>query len=233
MSPAPEVASASPTPTPSPTPWSGRPPAPDLREVAGRVRPVTLAVEQVLAVPGPLGALLPGGGLRRGGVVAVEGAPGAGQASLVLRLLASASAAGEWAAVVDPHRWLGAEAVSEAGVDLSRLAVVRGVDPARWGTTVAALLEGVGVVAAWAPRRLGASEARRLAARVRARRGVLVVADAWPAGPALRLRATGVEWPHADGVGELHAGGVPLRAGTRHVEIEPRGGQGARHLLAG
>ncbi|HEV7685251.1 MAG TPA: hypothetical protein VGQ80_01705, partial [Acidimicrobiia bacterium] len=63
-------------------------------ELAARVRPVVLAGERRLAVPGPLGDLLPRGGLQRGSVVRVEGAPGSGATSLVLSLLAAATAAG-------------------------------------------------------------------------------------------------------------------------------------------
>src|SRR5205807_10166548 len=69
-------------------------------DVAARVRPVVLAGERRLAVPGPLGEILPGGGLQRGSVVRVDGAPGSGATTLVLSLLAAATAAGEWAAVV-------------------------------------------------------------------------------------------------------------------------------------
>jgi hypothetical protein len=76
-------------------------------ELAARVRPVVLAGERRLAVPGPLGDLLPGGGLQRGSVVRVEGTAGSGATSLVLSLLAAATVAGEWAAVVDGEGVLG------------------------------------------------------------------------------------------------------------------------------
>ncbi|HEY3239594.1 MAG TPA: hypothetical protein VGL92_08525, partial [Acidimicrobiia bacterium] len=85
---------------------------------------MVLAGERRLTVPGALGGLLPGGGLQRGTVVAVEGLAGAGGSSLVLALLAAATAAGEWAAVVDAEESFGGLAAAEAGVALERLAVV-------------------------------------------------------------------------------------------------------------
>ncbi|MGH9043101.1 MAG: hypothetical protein ACRDZ3_23055 [Acidimicrobiia bacterium] len=167
---------------------------PSLVEVAGRARPVILAGERRLVVPGPVGDLVPGGGLQRGTVVAVEGTAGAGRASLVLVLLAAATAAGEWAAVVDTGGTFGGLAAVEAGVALERLAVVRGVGPDRFGSVVATLLEGVSVVAMTVPQRLPVADARRLVARARERDAVLVAAGGWPGEAALRLRAEGSAW---------------------------------------
>ncbi len=70
-----------------------------LGDVAARVRPVVLAHEQALDVPGPLGPLLDGG-LVRGSVLVVDGPPGTGRTSVLLHLLAAVTAAGEWAAIV-------------------------------------------------------------------------------------------------------------------------------------
>jgi hypothetical protein len=190
-------------------------------EVAGRARPVVLAGERRLAVPGPVGDLLPGGGLQRGTVVAVEGLAGVGSASLVMALLASATAVGEWAAVLDAGGSFGALAAAEAGVALERLAVIRGpgvrgvpgesgVDPAQFGSVVATLLDGMTVVAATVPRRLRTGDARRLAARARERGSVLVAAGAWPGEAALRLRVEGSSWSGL-GRGEGLLGGRTLR----------------------
>ena len=175
---------------------------PSLVEVAGRARPVVLAGERRLAVPGPVGDLLPGGGLQRGTVVAVDGPPGAGGTSLVLTLLAAATAAGEWAAVVDPAGSFGALAAAEAGVALERLAVVHlapgvsgeAVASEQLGPVLATLLEGMTVVAATVPPRLRAADARRLVARARERGSVLVAAGGWPGEAALRLRVEGTVW---------------------------------------
>jgi hypothetical protein len=113
---------------------------------------------------------------------------------MLLQLLAAATAAGEWAAAVDPEGSLGGLAAAEAGVALERLAVVRGVAPAAWARVVATLVEGVALVAAVVPPRLRMGDARRLAARARERAAVLVPAGPWPAEAALRLRAEGSHW---------------------------------------
>jgi hypothetical protein len=191
-----------------------------LEEVARRAAPLVRAGERVLAVGGELGALIPGGGLRRGSVVGVDGGPGAGATSLALRLAASATDAGEWAAFVDPPGTLGGLAAAEAGVSLDRFAVVRGVPRERWAVVVAALLDGVALVVAGAPDgRAGVrpADARRLVARARERGSVLVVQGAWPAEAALRLRAGGGAW---SGLGD---GAGVLDARELRVEVEGRG----------
>lgn len=167
---------------------------PELAEVAPRVRPVVLAGERRLAVPGPLGEILPGGGLQRGSVVRVEGAAGSGATSLLLSVLAAATAAGEWAAVVDGDGVLGGLAAAEAGVALDRLAVVRAVPTALYARVVATLLDGVTVVGAMIPRGFRPGDARRLEARARERAAVLVAVGSWPGEAALRLRAEHSAW---------------------------------------
>ena len=94
---------------------------------------------------------MPRGTLPRGGVVRVEGRPGAGVTSVGLELAAACTTAGEWAAAIDPAGTLGMLAAREAGVDLARFAVVRRVPPARWASVVAALLDGVSLVLADIP----------------------------------------------------------------------------------
>jgi hypothetical protein len=201
-------------------------------EAAGRARPVVLAGERRLAVPGPLGDLLPGRGLQRGTVVVVEGSAGAGGASVILALLAAATAVGEWAAVVDCEESFGVLAAAEAGVALERLAVVhlgvRGVPgetglggvPGRFGHVVATLLEGMTVVAATVPRQIRVAEARRLVARARERGSVLVAAGGWPGEAALRLRAESSAWT---GLGR---GEGRLDARTLRVTVTGRGAAG-------
>ena len=196
-----------------------------LADAARRARPVSGAHERLVEVPGPLGDLIPGRGLRRGSVVAVDGAPGAGATAVVLALAAAVTAAGEWAAAVDLDGTLGALAAAEAGVALDRFAVVRppgggSLSPDRWATTVAALLDGVSLVVAEVPRSVRAADARRLVARAREREVILVPlarGGAWPAEAALRVRATGGAWPG------LAAGSGALADRTVRVEIEGRG----------
>ena len=175
-------------------------------EIAARVRPVVLAGERRLAVPGPLGEILPGGGLQRGSVVRVEGAPGSGATSLLL--------SGEWAAVVDGEGVLGGLAAAEAGVALERLSVVRAVPFALYGRVVATLLDGVTVVGATVPRGFRPADARRLEARARERAAVLVAAGPWPGEAALRLRAEHSSWSGL-GRGEGLLGERVLRVSVR------------------
>jgi hypothetical protein len=185
---------------------------------------MVLAGERRLAVPGPLGEILPGGGLQRGSIVRVEGAPGSGATSLVLSLLAAATAAGEWAAMVDADGVLGGLAAVEAGVELERLAVVRAVPPALYGRVVATLLEGMTVVGAVVPRGLRLSDARRLEARARERAAVLVAVGPWPGEAALRLRAEHSSWSGL-GRGEGLLGERVLR-----VTVSGRGAAGRERV---
>lgn len=193
-------------------------------EVAARVRPVVLAGERRLAVPGPLGDLLPGGGLQRGSVVRIEGLRGSGATSLLLSLLAAASAAGEWAAVVDGEGTLGGLAAAEAGVALDRLAVVRDVPPALYGKVVATLLDGVTVVGMAVPRGFRLGDARRLEGRARERAGVLVAAGPWPGDAALRLQAEHSSWT---GLGQ---GEGLLASRVLRVAVTGRGAAGRKRV---
>ena len=147
-------------------------PAPvELRNVA---RPVSLAGERTLQVLPALESLLPDAGLRRGSTVAVAPAePGPfGATSVLLALLAGASVAGSWCAVVGMPS-LGLVAAAELGIALDRLALVPDPGP-DWPAVVAALLDGIDVVAAAPPGPVSAPLAGRLAARVRQRGSVLV-----------------------------------------------------------
>ena len=167
-----------------------------LRTVGAAKAPLVLARDRAIVVPGPLGFAVPA--VQRGTVVAVGGAIGSGATSTVLGLAAAATAAGEWAAMVDGSGSLGGLAAAAAGVDLARLAVVRDVPRDRWATVVAALLDGVSVVIAELPRGLRLGDARRLVARTRERAAVLVTlapeARAWPAEASWRLDARGGVW---------------------------------------
>src|SRR6266571_2529849 len=140
-----------------PTTDSGQPQA-WLEDLAQRVRPVTLAGEQLLPVPRALEPLLPDRGLRRGGTVAVDGS-----LALALALVAGASAAGSWVVAVGLPD-LGVVAAAEAGIVLERLALVPKAGPAAWGAVVAALLDAIDVVLVRPRARLSAAVARRLAA---------------------------------------------------------------------
>jgi hypothetical protein len=188
-----------------------------LHAVANRARPAVPAAQRLLTVDGELAPRLPGGGLQRGTTVAVDGPFGAGSTTVALRLAAAATSAGEWAAVVDPTGTLGARAAAEAGVELERCAVVRHVPPDRWATVVAALLDGVALVAAAVPPRLRSSDARRLVARARERAAVLVALGPWPGDAALRMYTGTTSW-HG-----LEAGTGLLTRRDLEVRLEGRG----------
>jgi hypothetical protein len=198
-----------------------------LREVAGRVQPAVPAADRLLAVPGPLGDALARGGLRRGTVVTVDGAPGSGATSVVLQLAAAVTGAGEWAAVVDGRGTLGGRAAAEAGAVLERLAVVRHVRAEQWAAVVAALLDGFALVAADVPPHCRLGDARRLAARARERAALLVTLGPWPAEAAVRLHARASRW-HG-----LGAGHGLLARRALDVEVAGRGAPVHAQLRAG
>lgn len=140
---------------------------------------------KLLPVLSELAEVLPFGGLRRGSTVSVRGST-----SLLLALLAEATARGSWAAVVGmPH--LGVAAAAELGVEVSRLALVP-APGADLVPVVAALLDGVDVVVVGCgvPDRLGV---RRLSARARHRGAVLIAEDTWP-GADVELRCEPGGW---------------------------------------
>jgi hypothetical protein len=157
-------------------------------------------------------------------VVRIEGPAGSGATSLLLTLLAAATAAGEWAAVVDGEGVLGGLAAAEAGVALDRLAVVRGVPASLYSRVVATLLDGVAVVGATIPRGLRVGDARRLEARARERAAVLVAAGTWPGEASLRLRAEHSSWSGL-GRGEGLLGQRVLR-----VAVSGRGAAGRERI---
>src|SRR5207244_2414320 len=131
-----------------------------------------------------------------------------------LTLAAAATYAGEWAAVVDPGGTLGARAAAAAGVELERLAVVRCGAPDRWAAVVAALLDGITVVVAAVPPHLRLGDARRLVARARERRSVLVAFGAWPVEAAVRVHTGRCSWSG------LEAGAGLLGTRDLHIEVE-------------
>ena len=189
-----------------------------------RAQPVVLARERVLAVPAPLGELLPGGAVQRGTVVAVDGDPGAGATSIAFQLAGAATATGEWAAAVELDASVGGLAAGEAGVALDRFAVIRRVPRARWAVVVAALLDGISVVLAEVPTFARVGDARRLQARARERGAVLVAVGPWPAEASLRLRADGSSWR---GLGD---GAGALAERDQRVHVDGRGAPAREHV---
>lgn len=168
----------------------------------------------------PLAPLLPGGGLRRGSVIAVPGS-----VALLLALLAAATAQGTWAAVIGVDD-LGVLAAAEAGVVVRRLALIPrpGPDPA---PVTAALLDGVGLVALAGSDRIPAGARRSLAARARQRGSVLLPLGRWP-GADVELDCRAEAWHGTeDGYGRLRSREVVVRAVGRGAAARPR----TAHLL--
>lgn len=194
-----------------------------VRQPATRTAP---APTDGLRVPAALAAVLPGG-LPRGQTVSVGGR-GPGALSLLLALLAAASADGAWCALVDlgPREVPGAEALADLGLVLDRVVVVRppasGWSRAGWVTTVGALVDAFDLVAVRPETRPVPGDLQRLAGRVRARGSVLVpyvpapTMD-WP-GSAVRLRAGAAAWSGLTG-----GGGGRLRARRLELSVEQRG----------
>jgi hypothetical protein len=141
----------------------------------------------------------------------------------MLALLAEASQAGSWCAVVGVPT-LGAAAAAELGIALDRLALVPYPGP-EWVNVVAALVDGVDVVVAAPPGPVAAQVASRLTARARQRGCVLVPLISWsgsPASPYGRWEGTDVVLESVRGVWEgLGQGRGRLR--RREVTISAQG----------
>jgi len=202
--------------------------------LASRARPVSSSRDQLLPLLPPLRPLLPHGGVQRGTVIAVStgkgspgetntgvgGSGGGGAGMLAFALLAAASSAGSWCAAVgtgDP----GILAIAEMGVDLDRLALVPCPGSA-WPEVTAILVDAMDVVLVCPPGRVRSGVARRLVARARQERTVLVVRagpGTWPEGPDVQLTVEDGTW---DGVDRGHG---HLRG--RHVEVVTSGRRSA------
>lgn len=195
----------------------------DLADAALRARPLSDRRDQVLPVSPVLGALVPGG-LIRGSVVAVGPSAAGATTSLAWTLLAAASGAGSWCAGVGTTD-VGVVAVDELGVDLDRLVLVP--EPGRrWAEVVAALVPGMDIVLLAPPGPVGPGMARRVVARARERRAVLVVLDRhgrWPIGPDLRLTVTSETWEGLGaGHGHLHRRRLSVQVSGRRAAARAR-----------
>lgn len=149
--------------------------------VIARLRAQVGALEErrsdpVCPVPPALAALLPGGGLKPGGVYCLE------SESLLASLLATPSREGSWCGVVG-LQGLGVEAAVLAGVRIDRLVLVPEPGP-RWLSVVAALCAAMPVVVVRPPETVRAGDAARLAARLRDHGTVLFAMGDWPGAEA-------------------------------------------------
>lgn len=173
---------------------SSRPPLPDA--LAGARRPSTMASDRVLPLGEPWRSAVNDRGLRRGTYVAVVARGGSGGLSVLWHMVAPLTQQGYWVGVVgidDP----GVLAMSEYGVDIQRvLFVPRPGDV--WADVVGDFLEGLDVVVVRAPGRPASAVARRLAARAREQRAVLVSVSEpqaqWTHAPDLVLSLRSSSW---------------------------------------
>lgn len=197
--------------------------------LAERVRPTTLAREHRLPVLAALDGLIPGGGLRRGSTLSVDG-PAA--TSLALAAAAAASQQGAWVAAVG-FPSLGLLAAAESGLALERFVLVAAPDTrpgphneeTTWAAAIAALVDAFEVVLVQASHRVRPRDARRLVARTRERDAVLVQVGsrAWPEGADVTLEVADAAWQGlSKGHGHLRARRVTVVGGGRREAARPR-----------
>jgi len=169
--------------------------------LADRIRPLALARERVLPVHPALAEMFPEGGLRRGSVV---GCRGEAVWSTALALAAGPSQAGSWTGLVGVGPSFGLSAAAEWGIALDRVFSVPCVDAQQLPTVLAAVVDGVEIVITVGAG-VRAGDARRLAARLGQRGGVLlVVGDVGGFVPDLVCSATTTSWGGLDaGAGRL------------------------------
>jgi hypothetical protein len=143
-----------------------------------------------------------------------------GATSLLIALLARASAAGSWCGVIGLPT-LGLVAAAEAGVAVERLALVPRPGP-DWTGVVAALLDGLDVVVVATPGPVPAAVRGRLAARARQRGSVLVPFGRWD-GADLVLTVEGGTWHGlGQGRGRLVRHELPVVAYGRGAAAQVR-----------
>jgi len=163
--------------------------------LATRVQPTSASATRVLPVLPPLRELLPDGGLRRGSTISVTADLAGGATTLALALTAATSAAGSWCVAVGLSD-IGALAAHDLRLDLRRVALVPW--PGRHVIdAVAALIEGVDVVLLKPPPHLRPVLVRRLVARLRDRRAVLVIlrdGTQWPESCDIDLQVESARW---------------------------------------
>jgi hypothetical protein len=190
-----------------------------LERIAQRVQPIVRADEQLHPVDERLHAVLPWSGLRRGSLIESS------SRALGWLLVAEAARAGAWVAAVGINS-PGWAAAAEIGVPLERLAVITSPPAEVAATVLGALVDAVEIVLVDPSVNIRPHELRRIAARVRERKGLLVacgeVGSAWE-GVDVRLRVTGTTWHGLEqGHGALCGSKVDIEATGRGAAFRPR-----------
>ena len=178
------------------------------------------AQRDLVTVLPPLRSVIPGGGLRPGSVLGLDG-PGAGSLGAALVAGVTGAEGVGWCGVVGLPEF-GVVAAVGMGADPERLLLVD--EPGgRWPDVVAALVEAVDLVLLRLPERPPSTAVRRLSALARKHGCVLTLTGAyardWP-GTRLRLRMDDAAW---EGLGDGH--GV-LRGRRVRVTAEGRDAPG-------
>lgn len=171
----------------------------------------TRAVPTLAACAG----FLPDGTLREGTILEANGS-----LRLLMSLLAGASQAGRWIAVVGVPEF-GVEAAASFGIALDRLVLVPRPGP-HWFTVVSTLAEVVSVISVRPTSRVSGGERARLEARLRDRSASVIVAGEW-AGADVSLRASPHAWSGLGaGYGLLDATEIDIEARGRGAFVVPR-----------
>ena len=185
------------------------------------LRPAAAVERDTLPLDAALSGLV-GEGLVRGRIVACSGDAAL---ALAMRMVARATQEGAWLAVVGVAD-LGLVAAGEQGIALERTVLVTPPRAAReWAATVATAIDGFAVLMVHVPQGVTVGEARKVVARVQARRAVVVVVDparqpavASAFRPDLALHTTTCQWfGIGDGVGHVQARDVRVEVGGRRM----------------
>lgn len=202
---------------PPAVPATALPPDGDVRQrLATALGRPTSEIEPVLPVTPPLAEVLPERGLRRGSTVSVTAST-----ALLITLIATASGQGAWCAVAGLPT-LGLLACAEAGVALERLLLVPDIT-SDWSRATATLLEGCDITVVAPPTRVTEATARRLAARARAHKSVLIgYGTDWPGAEVVLSPTTSVWHGIGQGHGRLRHRELGVTATGRRAAGRPR-----------
>ena len=175
-----------------------------------------------------LAELVPGGCLRPGGSIRIGA--GVGHTSLLFRLISEPLARGAWAVIMGLPD-INAHAAVECGVAIERLVLIPNPG-ASWLEVTAVLLDAVDLVVVNPPHSCRPTDARRLLARARQRRSVLILTAGnssdssneaitrrvWPEPPDLVFTDTGSRWQGLErGHGCLTSGAITVTASGRRL----------------